>query len=128
MMVTLPRYAMLLDDEIGRKVDNDSFFQALSQLDARDPTILHEFMESYRDVRIKVIGLSDNLRFHERSDERTDDSPGFEQFSVDLWRDLYIQEEIVQIAFLEDKEPVEVRDVVLGELGGMEKVLQNQPI
>ena len=103
-MVTLPRYAMLLDDEMDRKIDNAVFFQALSQLDARDPSILNEFMESYRDVRIKVIGLSDNLRFHERSDE----SPEFEQFSVDLWRDLYIQEDIVQIGFLEDKQPVEV--------------------
>jgi len=103
-MVTLPRYAMLLDDEMDdRKVDNAIFFQALSQLDARDPLILHEFMESYRDVRIKVVGLSDNLRFHERCDE----APEFEQFSVDLWRDLYIQEDIVQIGFLEDKQPVE---------------------
>ena len=55
---------------------------------------------------LQVVGLSDNLRFRERSD----DKPEFEQFSVDLWRDLYIQEEIVQIGFLEDKQPVEVRN------------------
>ena len=62
-------------------------------------------MEAYRDVSIKVIGLSDKLTFRERSP----DAPEFEQFSVDLWRDLYIQEDIVQIGFLEDKQPVEVR-------------------
>ena len=53
-MVTLPRYAMVLEDEMERKVDDGLFFQALSQLDARDPHILSEFMDSYRDVRIKV--------------------------------------------------------------------------
>lgn len=104
-MVTLPRYALLLEEENERQVDCNGFFQALSQLDARDPIILDEFMKSYRDVRIKVVGLSENLRFCERSN----DSPEFEQFTIDLWRDLYIQEDIVQIGFLEDKEPVEVR-------------------
>lgn len=100
--MSLPRYAMVLE-EGTKKVDNAVFFQALSQLDARDPSILQEFMDNYRNVKIKVIGLSDCLRFH----ERISDSPEFDQFAVDLWREFYIQEDIIQIAFLEDKEPIE---------------------
>jgi len=107
--MTLPRYAVVLDQQEGdetenKHVDDVSFFQALSQLDARDSSILQEFMDAFRNVQIKVSGLSESIRFH----ECVDDSPDFEQFSVDLWKEFYIQEGIIQIGMLEDKEPSEV--------------------
>ena len=101
--MSLPRFAIVLDDQ-SKHSDDVSFFQAVSQLDARDPNILMEFMEAHRNVRIKVLGLSECIRFHESFDE----SPDFEQFSVDLWKEFYIQEGIIQIGVLEDKEPSEV--------------------
>ena len=102
---TLPRYTIVLNnDEKAKPVDNGAFFQALSQLDARDSNILKEFMDNYRDVRVKVLGVSECVRFH----ERISDSPEFEQFSVDIWKEFYIQEDIIQIGFLEHTEPFEV--------------------
>lgn len=101
--MSLPRYAVILNNE-ERHVDDAAFFQALSQLDARDPNILRQFMDSYRGVKVKILGLSECVQFQERLDE----SPEFEQFSVDLWREFYIQEDIIQIGFLEDKQPFEV--------------------
>lgn len=101
--MSLPRYAILLEDE-KKSYDDATFFQALSQLDARDSNILQEFMDNYRNAKIKVFGLSECLRFH----ERVDHSPEFEQFSIDLWREFYIQEDFIQIAVLDDKEPIEV--------------------
>lgn len=110
--MTLPRYAIVISDDSNQndqyggvmEVDNVSFFQALSQLDARDPNILQSFMDTYRFVKVKVSGLSDCISFH----EQTQDRPDFEQFSVDLWKEFYIQEGIIQIGVLEDKEPSEV--------------------
>jgi len=100
--MSLPRYAVTLEDQ--EKVQDDAaFFQALSQLDARDANILQEFMDNFRNTKIKVFGLSDCVRFH----EHTKDSPEFEQFSLDVWREFYIQENIIQIALLDDKEPAE---------------------
>lgn len=111
--MSLPRYAIVITDDSNQndpcggvmEVDDVSFFQALSQLDARDPNILQGFMDTYRFVKIKVSGLSDCISFH----EQTQDCPDFEQFSVDLWKEFYIQEGIIQIGVLEDKEPSEVR-------------------
>ena len=112
--MTLPRYAVVVSDDSNQndpyggggvmEVDDVSFFQALSQLDARDPNILQGFMDTYRFVKIKVSGLSECISFH----EQTQDRPDFEQFSVDLWKEFYIQEGIIQIGVLEDKEPSEV--------------------
>ena len=85
------------------------FFKRFSQLDARDPALLQEFMDNYRNVKIKVIGLSDCMRFHDRVPESSE----FDQFSMDLWREFYIQEDIIQIAFLEDKQPLEVSTVYI---------------
>lgn len=104
--MSLPRYAILLADD-KKSYDDATFFQALSQLDARDSNILQEFMDNYRNAKIKVFGLSDCLRFH----ERVDHAPEFEQFSIDLWREFYIQENFIQIAVLDDKEPIEVYDI-----------------
>ena len=116
--MTLPRYAIVLNNDSNQndhcinhgggvlEVDDVSFFQALSQLDARDPNILQRFMDTYRFVKVKVSGLSDCISFH----EPTENFPDFEQFSVDLWKEFYIQEGIIQIGVLEDKEPTEVGD------------------
>ena len=119
-MMSLPRYAIILNQNANEEdggglsnsvssngktnVDDVTFFQALSQLDARDPTILQEFMDVYRYVKVKISGISDCISFH----EKTEDSPDFEEFSVDLWKEFYIQEGIIQIGVLEDKEPTEV--------------------
>jgi len=126
-MMSLPRYAIILNQNANEEdggeglansnsansvaagssrktnVDDVTFFQALSQLDARDPTILQEFMDVYRYVKVKISGISDCISFH----EKTEDSPDFEEFSVDLWKEFYIQEGIIQIGVLEDKEPTE---------------------
>ena len=109
--MSLPRYAIVVNDDNNQnssctpvEVDSVSFFQALSQLDARDDNILQRFMETYRFVKIKIAGLSDCISFH----EQTEAFPDFEQFSVDLWKEFYIQEGIIQIGVLEDKEPTEV--------------------
>ena len=109
LMMTLPRYASVLETSESQKhIDNVAFFQSISQLDVCNESSFHNFMRSYRNVCIKVVGVSDAIRFC----DIIPDSPEFDQFSVDLWKQYYIQEGIVQVALLEDKQPLEVMFLV----------------
>ncbi|XP_047133180.1 uncharacterized protein LOC105848884 [Hydra vulgaris] len=102
--MTLPRYASILESsESKNQIDCVAFFQSISQLDVCNEGSYHSFMRDYRNVCIKIVGVSDNIRFC----DVIPDSPEFDQFSVDLWKQYYIQEGIVQIALLEDKQPLE---------------------
>ena len=107
-MDNLPKYASVLTVE-SEEFNHTAFFRALSQLDARDNILLSEFMDKYQGTSLRLLGLSDSLRFvHAPLNE---DSSTFDQFSVDLWKEYYVQEDIIQIALLQDKEPEEVSQI-----------------
>ena len=97
----LPRCAEVLSESVNAK----EFFENLSKLKVNKEDEFRDFLHRYQRTRFRVSGLSDNISITERDK----DSPVFEEFNLDLWKQYYIQEDVKQVAILEDKSPVEVR-------------------
>eukprot|EP00794_Sanderia_malayensis_P016788 gene16788-18483_t len=99
-MYHLPRCASILSDEVDAK----TFFDSLSSLDVKKSEDLRPFLEKYKGVRFSVSGISEKIMI---TGNDPSDVANFEQFALDLWKDYYTQEDVYQLAILEDKSPVE---------------------
>ena len=100
-MYHLPRCASVLSDEI----DAETFFKELSNIDVKKDETLSSFLGSFRGTRFRVAGISESILITGGDASALAD---FEQFSLDLWKQYYIQEDVYQLGILEDKSPLEV--------------------
>ena len=100
-MFHLPRCAALIDED----VDAQKFFRQLANIDLKNQDGLQTFLEKFRGVKFRVSGISERIMI---TGSPTDASAEFEQFSLDLWKQYYIQEDVYQLGILEDKSPLEV--------------------
>eukprot|EP00795_Rhopilema_esculentum_P013099 gene13099-3886_t len=99
-MFHLPRCASVLTDD----VDVQKFFRMLSSLDVNSKESLQPFLEKFGGVKFRVSGVSESVAI---TGNDSQSSPDFEQFSIDLWKEYYIQEDVYQLGILEDKSPLE---------------------
>ena len=100
-MFHLPRCASLINED----VDAQKFFRQLANLDLKNEDSLQSFLEKFRGVKFRVSGISERIMI---TGSPTDASAEFEQFSLDLWKQYYVQEDVYQLGILEDKSPLEV--------------------
>ena len=101
-MFHLPRCASVVTDD----VDVQKFFRMLSSLDVNSKESLEPFLEKFGGVKFRVSGISESVAI---TGNDSQSSPDFEQFSIDLWKEYYIQEDVYQLGILEDKSPLEVK-------------------
>ena len=100
-MLRLPRCATVITED----VDVQLFFELLGNLNVNDYENLQQFLQKFRGVKFSVSGISESIVIS-GNDARS--SAEFEEFSVDLWKQYYIQEDVFQLGILEDKSPIEV--------------------
>jgi len=99
-MLRLPRCATVITED----VDVQLFFELLGNLNVNDYENLQQFLQKFRGVKFSVSGISESIVIS-GNDARS--SAEFEEFSVDLWKQYYIQEDVFQLGILEDKSPIE---------------------
>ena len=104
-MLRLPRCATVVTEDI----DVQTFFDLLANLNVNDCENLQQFLKKFRGVKFCVSGISESIVIT-GNDARS--SAEFEEFSVDLWKEYYIQEDVYQLGILEDKSPIEVGWVI----------------
>lgn len=100
-MLRLPRCASVNSEDI----DVQTFFAMLADLNVNDSACLERFLEKFRGINFRVAGLSESIVI---TGNESATSQEFEQFSIDLWKEYYIQEDVYQLGILEDKSPIEV--------------------
>ena len=105
-MLRLPRCASVNTDDI----DVQAFFSKLADLNVNDNACLQDFLEKFRGVKFRIAGISESIVV---TGNDSTNSADFEQFSIDLWKEYYIQEDVYQIGILEDKSPIEVNKRLL---------------
>ena len=101
-MATISSAFHLQDQDI----DRDEFFRRLIQLDVNDEQGLSGFLSDYKFKKLSVKGLNRDLIFAGREATAL-----FEDFTLEIWRKYYINEDVVQIAILQGTLPfpLEVR-------------------
>ena len=100
-MLRLPRCATVLSED----VDVQNFFDLLANLKVNDKDALRQFVDKFRGVKFRVSGISECIAI---TGNDSHSSADFEEFSIDLWKEYYIQEDVYQLGILEDKSPIEV--------------------
>ena len=100
-MLRLPRSASVVTED----VDVQTFFDLLANLNVNDHENLQQFLKQFQGIKFSVSGISESIVIT-GNDARS--SADFEEFSVDLWKEYYIQEDVFQLGILEDKSPIEV--------------------
>lgn len=87
-------------------IDHDEFFTKLIKLDVNDEQGLSSFLNEYKFKKLSVKGLNRDLIFAGREATAL-----FDDFTLEIWKKYYVNEEVIQIAILQGTLPfpLEVR-------------------
>lgn len=92
--------------QLADATDKERFFARLRQLNVNNTSELNSFLDDYKYRKLIVTGFNRDLVIVGRNE-----STVFEDFTLQVWKKYYIDEEVAQIGVLQGSLsfPVEVR-------------------
>ena len=92
--------------QLADPTDKDRFFARLRKLDVNNESELASFLDDYKYRKLVVSGFNRDLVIVGRNE-----STVFEDFTLQVWKKYYIDEDVIQIGVLQGSLsfPVEVR-------------------
>lgn len=91
--------------QLADPADKERFFSRLRKLNVNNPSELDSFLDDYKYRKLIVTGFNRDLVIVGRNE-----STVFEDFTLQVWKKYYIEEDVVQIGILQGSLsfPVEV--------------------
>jgi len=91
--------------QLADPADKERFFARLRKLNVNNPSELDSFLDDYKYRKLIVTGFNRDLVIVGRNE-----STVFEDFTLQVWKKYYIEEDVVQIGILQGSLsfPVEV--------------------
>lgn len=91
--------------QLADPADKERFFARLRKLNVNNPSELDSFLDDYKYRKLIVAGFNRDLVMVGRNE-----STVFEDFTLQVWKKYYIEEDVVQIGILQGSLsfPVEV--------------------
>ena len=83
-----------------KDIDREEFFKRLSKLDVNDDQNLTGFLEAFKFKKLSINGLNRVIIFAGREATAL-----FDDFTLEIWKKYYINEDVVQIAILQGNLP-----------------------
>ncbi|KAK3754600.1 hypothetical protein QZH41_019965, partial [Actinostola sp. cb2023] len=100
-------------------IDRDEFYKRLIKLDVNDEQCLSGFLNDYKYKKLSVKGLNRDLIFAGREATAL-----FDDFTLEIWKKYYINEDVVQIAILQGNLPFPLEGLFVGRTSGKLYVCQ----
>lgn len=99
--------------------DKEQFFSRLRQLDVNNEIELAAFLNDYKYRKLVVSGFNRDLVIVGRNE-----STVFDDFTLQVWKKYYIEEDVVQIGVLQSSLSFPVEGVFVGKSSGRVYVCQ----
>ncbi|EDO45047.1 predicted protein [Nematostella vectensis] len=100
-------------------LDKDVFFNRLIKLDVNDQQSVSRFLDEYKFRKLSVSGLNRVIIFSGREATAL-----FDEFTLEIWKKYYIQEDVAQIAILQGSQPFPLEGLFIGKSSGKVFVCQ----
>ncbi|XP_031562661.1 uncharacterized protein LOC116298379 [Actinia tenebrosa] len=102
-----------------KDINREDFFKRLSNLDVNDYQNLSGFLEDFKFKKLSINGLNRVIIFAGREATAL-----FDDFTLEIWKKHYINEDVAQIAILQGSLPFPLEGLFVGKTTGKVYVCQ----